>query len=221
MTEQDITRETFVTSYAKEAIKNWERYGGFEKVRDLLLRTIFSPFVFSYKFSTEAFILNSAVDRYHLVKFLIEKGKLDQKNLEGKILDIGCHLGATVDALAIYGGEVIGTDRGAFSYASPSGISIARREGRELVRSYLYSSEKPTLVSCFNVDWVEAMSPKGFAIALCNDSLGSLEPNGQVLCTFSEENLAGKLPSFPNSEIVRLPDGLDRREKYAFTLRKS
>lgn len=209
---------------AEEAVKNWEAYGGFEVVRGLLLQRIFDPWRFEWKFSTEAFVLNSTIDRYKLIEFLIENGILDRKNLEGKIIDIGCHLGATVDALAMYGGEVVGTDCGRFAYDSPSGIPIAWMEGRQMVQSYSSGYNQPTLVSCFNVGWVEGMSNKGFAFELARDSLVSLKPNGQLLYTFSDKRDIGRyreLTFLPHSQIIQLPDGLDKREKYAFTLRNA
>jgi hypothetical protein len=188
----------------------------------LLLDKIFDPWRFIWKFSTEAFILDSSVDRYHLIEFFINEGILGKKNLEGKVVDIGCHIGATVDALAMYGGNVVGTDCGKYAYESPSGRDIARMEGRWLVQSYASRMDKPNLISCFNVGWVEDMSHKGFAVELCNDSLISLAPNGQVLYTFSDKDLGSyeKLSEFSDSKLVRIPNGLDIREKYAFTCRK-
>ena len=208
--------------HAQEAIKNWDNYGGFEKIRDLLLKNIFNSSRFEWKFSCEAFILDSAVDRCNLIEFLIEKKVLDKKSLKGKVIDIGCHLGATVDALAIYGGEVIGTDNGKFAYESPSGRPIQGIEGRRIVKNYSLERDKLNLVSCFNIGWVEDMSGEGFASELALDSLASLKSNGQLLYTFSDENIERykKLTAFPNSQLIKLPINLDKREKYAFTLTK-
>jgi hypothetical protein len=209
-------------THANNVVRNWVKYGGFEEVRDLFLEKILNPLDFERIFSTEAFILDSSIDRYYLIEFLIEQGMLDRENLEGKVIDIGCHVGATVDALGMYGGEVVGADNGRYAYESPSGRPISRMEGRSIIRSYSSRDDKPTLVSCFNVGWVEDMSYEGFAFDLCQDSLSVLKPNGQVLYTLSNEDLEKyrKLNSFPNSQLIQLPEGLNKRDEYAFTLRK-
>ena len=66
------------------------------------------------------------------------------------------------------------------------------------------------------------MSSEGFAFELALDSLASLKSNGQLLYTFSDENIERykKLTAFPNSQLIKLPINLDKREKYAFTLTK-
>jgi hypothetical protein len=212
---------------AEKAIGNWENYGGFEKVRDLLLEKMFTPGTFKWKFSTDAAVLNSTVDRYYLLNFLIEERILDGQNIKGTIIDIGCHVGATTDALAMYGGDVRGTDRGKYAYSSPSGRSISGQEGISMVKSYnvlkLRDNPKPSLIACFNVDWVEEMSHNRFAIELCQESLNTLGNGGQVLYTFSRKTGLedySELEVLQNSQIIELPKGLNKREKYAFVASK-
>ena len=208
--------------HAKETAENWERYGGFEKMRDLLLKRLFDAWRFEWNFYVKSFVLDSAIDRYHLLGFLIERGMLDRKNLEGTVIDVGCHLGASVDALALYGGKVIGTDCGKFACESPSGISILDLEGRRMVRSRFPENAELSLVSCFNVDWVEEMPNEGFAVELYQEALKALEQGGQVLYTFSErdKSMHKKLAPLPHSSIIELPNGLDKREKYVFVATK-
>ena len=76
--------------HAEEAIRNWDNnQDGFETVRDLFLKTIFSPRKFQHRFSSQAYILESSIERYKLMEHLIEIGKLERENIEGKIIDIG------------------------------------------------------------------------------------------------------------------------------------
>lgn len=207
----------------EEVIKNWERYGGFEKVRDLLFENLFNPWKFKWEFCNKPiYVIDSSVDRYHLIKFLVHEGVLDEQNLKGKIVDIGCHLGATVDALALFGGVIMGTDSGKFALESPSGIDIGVRGGREYVKTFSNGNEKLSLVSCFNTDWVEDMSREGFALRLYNDALHSLIEGGQVLYTFSKEYGGHRdLSLLPDSHVVKLPEGLNKREDYAFSAKKT
>lgn len=215
----------------KEAIEDWEKFGGFEKVRDFLLSKIFKQWDFRREFSYKAYTVNSTVHRYYLLQHLIEEGALDKRNLEGVIVDVGCHLGATVDALALFGGDVNGTDNGKFACVSPSGIAIGDWGGRNYVRafhkkdgnrSYSKKHGNLSLVSCFNVGWVEAMSGEGFALCLYNDSLPALADGGQVLFTYNENESEKykQLLELPYSRLVKIPQGLNEREDYAFTTKK-
>jgi len=208
--------------YAEEAVRNWERYGGFEKMKGLLLK-LFEPQKFEQEFAMKPFVLNSTIDRYHLLGFLIERGMLDRKNLEGKVIDIGCNLGATTDALALYGGEVIGTDCGKFACESPSGIPIFELEGRRIVKERFPINGGLSLVSCFNVDWVEDMSHGEFSVELYKEALKALEQGGQVLYTFSggSEEMHKRLSLLPRSSIIKIPNGLNKSEGYAFVATKA
>ena len=140
-------------------------------------------------------------------------------------MDIGSYLGASVDALATYGGNVVGTDCGRFSYDSPSGKDIGRLDGRSALQSHHYRPDL-TLASCFNADWVEKMSEENHTMHMCADAMKSLKPEGQILLTFSrgiENNTELKeyLLSLPDAYFAELPKNLAKREAYAFTSRNS
>ncbi len=217
---RDLPREKFLENQnTKKVIEIWDRdFGGYEFVRDNILSHIFSPSQFEWVFPREYFSIESSVLRYHICEYLKDAGLLDQKNLEGDVLDIGSHLGAAVDALAAYGGYVRGTDCGKFSFYSPSNRDIGFWDGKSALRMYHYGSQKLSMMTCFNVDWVEGMSENDFGLHLYFNALPALADNGEILFTFFRDYKTANeaLRCLPDSRIVELPEKLSHREKYAF-----
>ena len=220
----DVTREKFIEiANAEKLVEKWENnFGSYEEIRAGVFSKILYPqFVETLKQNQD--VLDSTVNRYFVLEHLIKQGALDKSNIEGKVLDIGSFLGASVDALATYGGTVVGTDCGRFSYDSPSGKGIGRLDGRSALQGHHYRPDL-TLVSCFNADWVENMSEENHTKLMCADAMKSLKPEGQILLTFSRDlknntELKEYLLSLPDAYLVELPKNITKRETYVVTSR--
>ncbi len=228
--ETDLSREQLIElfkrkdSYGKhhelqKVIENWDRYGGFKQVIDtILLETLFFPAQLESKLFMCTNVIDSTVDRYFLLQHLIEQGVIDLANLRNESIDIASFLGAAVDAIAMYGGNVVGVDYGKFAYVSPSERPISVMEGRYYLESRVRQKRLASFVSCFNIDLADESNE--FADSLLDYALRSLLPQGQVLFTFDSDYMegAGKLLSFPGSRLIEIPDGRNRRETYVFVV---
>lgn len=218
----DVTKEKFIElANAEKLVEKWERdFGSYEEIRDDVFSNVFYPqFVETLKHNQD--VLDSTINRYFILEHFLKQGALNKSNLEGNILDIGSYLGASVDALATYGGNVVGTDCGRFAYDSPSGKGIGRLDGRSVLQSHHYRPDL-TIASCFNADWVEDMSEENHTRHMCADAIKALKPGGQILLTFSgslknKTEFKEYLLSLPNACLEELPKNLAKKETYAFT----
>ncbi len=207
-------REAIVNSIDGKTLGMLNELGGVEHVLNLLERTIFKDYekrlklIFESEFGK---VIASTVGRYFLLDYLISEGHLDRKNLEGEALDIGSYLGATVDAIAMYGGKVIGTDNDGHTPQSLSGRPILYMEGITFVKEGCRGMPI-SLITCFNADWVEKMSSRGWALQFYQAALERLQIGGQVLLTFRENPLI----SSSYGKFIRLPERFCSKESLVY-----
>ncbi len=194
----------------------WDKaYGDHRDVLATLTNTIYKnkeDRLAAHLKSSSDWMIDRTALRYYGLKHLIEEGIVSGKKLDGLILDIGCHLGSSVDALAMFGGKVKGVDCGDFGIASPSGIMLGVAEGIYFVDSHRNSNPKPSTITCYNADWVESMSSKGWRNRFYEASLGALSRGGQIIMTFQHEQ---KIPADLKSKVYMLPSHLSRMDNYA------
>lgn len=214
----------------KELCDKWDaQYGDHKTIVNLLLESAFKDREYALHrltSSEESWMIERIVLRYQQMQYLIEKGFLDSDNLKGHVLDVGCCLGLSTDALGMFGGMVEGTDKGFFAYRSPSGIELHPSEGLAFVKRQSENGYQPTLISCFNADWVEEMSGSGWAQQFHDASIKALHEGGQVLMTFSGRyqqpvELSAKLSEKRACTRIDLPDAFKGMEDYIIISIKS
>lgn len=202
----------------------WDRrFGSHREVVELLAATIFEDNFYSldiYLAPGNVGRLDSSLCRYFILKDLVEQGHLTLENLQGFVLDIGSHQGQSVDGIAMYGGKVYGADVGYFASWSASGIGLFADEGISAVRRKTHQGKTPSLVTCFNADWVENMSHNGWCLDLYDTCMDSMDPGGELLLSFGGD------PRYKSNLLLRgmvqvdLPRNLSNRENYVLVARK-
>jgi SAM-dependent methyltransferase len=140
--------------------------------------------------------------RYLLVKMLVDNGLIDQGNLEGNVVDVGCYKGASTDALSLFGGQVYGVDSDPVVSHTLSGKLIVEYGGRDFIKFFnrWWPENGPiNLVTCFHADSIDR--DLGFPQRLCETALEQLTEGGQVLMTFDHKARIEKLRCYRGEQI--------------------